>query len=451
MKSTVLVSALALVISHAACAKVSQDLANQLGNELTPLGGTLQANADGSIPAWQGGLSSPPENYRAGGHLIDPFASDAPLFTIDAASMAQHQEYLTEGQKALFKRYPNSYRMPIYPSRRTAYLPPQVTQKARQNALTSELVDSGNGVENFDAYYPFPIPENALEVLWNHFLRYRGGSLLRDHSQIITQTNGDFHEVKMSEEAVNPENLDGYDARDDANVMTYFRQVVTAPSRLTGNVLLVHETINQVKQPRNAWIYNAGQRRVRRAPQVAYDGPGTASSGLRTSDNFDMFTGAPDRYNWHLDGKVEKYIPYNSFKLAASDTRYEDLIQPGHLNPEYLRYEKHRVWKVVATLKEGMRHIYAKREFYFDEDTWQIAYVDQYDERGNLWRISEGYAVQYYYAHTPWLAGESVIDLIAGRYLVMGLHSESDQPVRFGQRASKADFTPAAIRRIGKR
>ena len=39
-----------------------------------------------------------------------------------------------------------------------------------------------------------------------------------------------------------------------------------------------------------AWIYNAGQRRVRRAPQVAYDGPGTAADGLRTSDNLTCST-----------------------------------------------------------------------------------------------------------------------------------------------------------------
>src|SRR5690606_31199989 len=111
-----------------------------------------------------------------------------------------------------------------------------------------------------------------------------------------------------------------------------------------GNVLLVHETIDQVAEPRKAWIYNAGQRRVRRAPQVSYDGPGTAADGQRTADQFDMFNGAPDRYEWKLVGKKEMYIPYNAYKLDEQGLPYDDIIKPNHMNPDLLRYELHRVW-----------------------------------------------------------------------------------------------------------
>ena len=47
-----------------------------------------------------------------------------------------------------------------------------------------------------------------------------------------------------------------------ANRILLFKQEVTAPARLAGGILLVHESMNQVKQPRDAWLYNPGQRRV---------------------------------------------------------------------------------------------------------------------------------------------------------------------------------------------
>lgn len=432
-------------------AMASQEEAALLGTTLTPLGAEMAANADGSIPAYTGGLQEPPPGFETGRHMVDPFATDQPLAIVTANNMSEHEAFLTDGQKALFKRYPETYRLNLFPTRRTAHVPEVIQEQARRNVARAKLVDNGNGVADYDQYYPFPVPANALEVLWNHFMRYRGGSIDREHSQIITQTNGSYHEVRLDEIAVYPDKVSDFDPETDANILVFFRQIITAPSRLTGSVLLVHDTVNQVEQGRNAWVYNAGQRRVRRAPQVAYDGPGTAADGLRTADNFDMFTGAPDRYDWELIGKEEIYIPYNNYKLAASDTRLDDVVQAGHINPDYLRFEKHRVWKVVASLKSGQRHIYAKRIFYFDEDTWQIAYIDQFDDRGQIWRISEGYHAQYYYADTPYLTGESVIDLLAGRYLTMGLISESDEPTVFGKTFSKTDFTPSAIRRLGVR
>ena len=145
---------------------------------------------------------------------------------------------------------------------------------------------------------------------------------------------------------------------------------MTAPARLAGGILLVHETLDQVKKPRDAWLYNPGQRRVRRAPQVAYDNPGTAADNMRTTDQLDMFNGAPDRYDWKLVGKREIYVPYNSYRLQDPKLKYKDIITPLHINPDHLRYELHRVWVVEATLQTGERHIYKKRVFYIDEDSW---------------------------------------------------------------------------------
>ena len=215
-------------------------------------------------------------------------------------------------------------------------------------------------------------------------------------------------------------------------------------------MLLVHETLNQVKEPRHAWVYNPGQRRVRRAPNIAYDNPGTAADGLRTSDDFDMYNGAPDRYNWKLVGKKEIYVPYNSYKLQSDKLQYDDILKVGHLNPEYTRYELHRVWEVEATLKPGASHIYAKRVFYLDEDSWQILVIDKYDNRGQIWRVSEGHAINYYNMPLLWTSLEVHHDLQSGRYLVLGLNNQ-ERAYDFNIKRSPADYTPASLRSAGTR
>jgi hypothetical protein len=191
---------------------------------------------------------------------------------------------------------------------------------------------------------------------------------------------------------------------------------------------------------------------VRLAPNIAYDGPGTASDCLRTADDLDMFNGSPDRYDWELVGKREMYIPYNSYDLRRGDLSYDDIVDEGHMNPDYLRYELHRVWVVDSRLKEGARHIYARRTFYLDEDTWQISLIDHYDGRGELWKMKEGHFIMHYQVHVPWLAAESLHDLVSGRYVVIGLdNEESGYQYDFDYEGSFRDFTPSALRRAGRR
>lgn len=432
-------------------AAVSADQAAQLGTTLTPFGAEKAGNAAGTIPEWTGGLAVDAAQIDARGFLGNPYADEKPLFTITAQNMDQYKENLTPGQQALMKRYPDTYRMPIYKTHRSATMPDEVIEAAKENALKTKMVQGGNGLENFRVANAFPIPQNGLEVIWNHITRYRGGSVKRIVTQATPQTNGSYSLVYFDDEFVFPTKLKDYDASKPSNVLFYFKQKVTAPSRLAGNVLLVHETLDQIKEPRMAWLYNAGQRRVRRAPQVSYDGPGTAADGLRTSDNLDMFNGAPDRYDWQLHGKKEIYIPYNSFGLDSPELKYSDIIQAGHINQDLSRYELHRVWHVTATLKDGERHIYAKRDFYIDEDTWQAAEIDHYDGRGNLWRVAEAHAVYYYNKLVPWYTIETLYDLQSGRYLALGMKNEEKQAYEFGFEATTGDFTPAALRQSGVR
>ncbi|MBB2494639.1 DUF1329 domain-containing protein [Aquipseudomonas ullengensis] len=444
--------ALALsLLATSVMAAVSADQVAKLGTSLTPLGAEKAGNADGSIPEWTGGLPTNAGAADAAGFLADPFAGEKPLFTITAQNVDQYKDKLTPGQLAMFKRYPDTYKMPVYTTHRSATVPQNVQDDTKFNAANTKLVQGGNGLENFKTANPFPIPQNGLEAVWNQITRYRGGSVRRLVTQATPQANGSFSLVYFQDEFTFPANLTDYDPSKPSNILFYFKQRVTAPSRLAGNVLLVHETLDQVKEPRLAWLYNAGQRRVRRAPQVSYDGPGTASDGLRTSDNLDMYNGAPDRYDWKLEGKQELYIPYNSYALDSPKLKYAEIIKAGHINQDLTRYELHRVWHVVGTLKAGERHIYAKRDMYIDEDTWQAAIIDHYDGRGALWRVAEAHAQYYYDKQVPWYTVETLYDIVSGRYLSMGLKNEEKRAYEFGFKASSSDYTPAALRQAGVR
>ncbi len=437
------------LFAQGAFAEITQEQAASLGgDEFTPIGAERAGNAAGTIPAWTGGLTDLPAGYVEGEPLVNPFPNEQPLFTITAQNYEQYQENLSPGQIAVLKRYPNTFRMPVYKTHRTALYPEHLYDDFKNDALTATTTDGGNGLANVDSYLPFPFPKTGIEVIWNHVLRFRGGSVRRTYTQIPMQANGAFSPVVFDDQLTFANYMDNA----PENRLFYYKQSIKAPARLEGNVLLVHENINQVVEPRAAWVYNAGQRRVRRAPDVAYDGPGTASDGLRTADDLDLYNGAPDRYDWKLLGKKELYIPYNAFKLRDKTLKYKDILLAGHMNPAYLRYELHRVWVVEATLKEGARHIYARRTFYIDEDTWQISVADLYDGRGEMWRVKEAHNVLHYQVQVPWYAAEVSYDLISGRYLPIGLDNEiKGYQYNWDYKVSEREYTPAALRRTGVR
>jgi len=444
--------ALVLLAGNSMAAVSPQDAA-RLGASLTPLGAEKAGNAAGSIPAWTGGITQAPAGYQGSGkHHVDPFAGDKPLFTITRANLAQYRNQLTPGQVALFETYPDSFQMPVYPSRRSGSAPQWVYDNTARNAVSAKLLDGGNGFADAYGGIPFPIPQNGVEALWNHIARYRGTYVVRRASEVAVQRNGSYSLVTSQQEAL----FKFYDPKgsyaDLNNILFYYLSFTRSPARLAGGAVLVHETLDQVKEPRQAWGYNAGQRRVRRAPNLAYDTPISAADGLRTADDTDMFNGAPDRYDWKLLGKREIYIPYNSYKLTSPEVKYKDLLQVGHLNPAYTRYELHRVWVVEGTLKTGARHIYSKRTLYLDEDSWQAAVVDQYDGRGELWRVSMAYLKNYYELPTTWSALDVFHDLQARRYHVQNLDNEEANTIDFSQpTADDGYFTPAALRRRGTR
>ena len=453
MKTTILrlaaaVLAWAFAVASAAAA-ISAEEAARLGRDLTPLGGERAGSADGAIPSWEGGILAPPPGYEPGDHHPDPYAKDKPLFVITDANLEKYKDRVSAGHRRMLELYP-TFRMPIYPTRRSASAPKRIYDATRRVAVTAKLAAGGNGVTGAVIGIPFPIPKSGAEVIWNHLLRYRGEAALRVIGQAAVTRGGDYTLVKLRDAYIARYSLPDMTEEKLDNRMILFRQRVTAPARLAGSILLAYETMNQVAEPRHAWVYNPGQRRVRRAPNVAYDNPGTASDGLRTSDQFDMFNGALDRYDWRLLGKREMYVPYNSYRLHSDKITFADVLTPLHLNPKHLRYELHRVWVVEAALKEGARHIYKRRRFYVDEDSWNILLADIYDNRDQLWRVSEGHLINYYEKSITTPTVEAHIDVQAGRYLALGLKNEFPM-IDFSPGLTPRDFTPAALRRQGRR
>lgn len=446
----ILTSCLLVFVPFAALAEATAEEIARLGADLTPLGGEKAGNSDGTIPPWDGGLTTPPAGYQEGDYYVDPFAGETPLFTITAGNMDQYADKLTEGHKALLKTYGDTYKMHVYPTHRTAAAPQYIYDATRKVAATAKLTPDGNGVTGAVIGTPFPIPDNGLEAIWNHLLRWRTKYAAREIVQAAPTRSGDYTEVKFSEQFNVQYHHENMTEGELNNIILFFKQEVLAPARLAGGILLVHETLNQRKENRKAWLYNPGQRRVRRAPNVAFDNPGTAADNMRTNDQLDMFNGSPERYNWELVGKKEIYVPYNNYRIQDPSLKNSDILKPLHINQDHVRYELHRVWIVDATVKEGSRHIYKRRTFYIDEDSWQVLAVDQYDNRDELWRVSEGLAMNYYNVPNLWTSLEVHTDLQAGRYLAFGLVNETS-PYNFNVNFTDVDFTPSALRRAGRR
>jgi hypothetical protein len=444
LRLTLLGTLISLASTQVLAALTAEEIA-RLGTDLTPVGAQKAGNASGTIPAWTGGLNAAPAGFNPGQDYIDPYASEKPLYTVTAANMTQYKDQLTPGYQAMLQKYP-TFKMMVYPSHRSAALPPAEYAEIRKEAATVSIAANGNGMLNYEKTpVPFPIPKTGLEAIYNHMVRYRAGGYHYYPTEMVVQANGKFTPVRREVTAVMASAM----GNPEPNRLYYYLGKVTSPESVAGSQNLVHEPIDQTSETRLAWTYNPGQRRVLRAPEISYDSPVTTSEGLRTNDMMDMFNGAPDRYEWKLKGKQDMLVPYNTYKLASHALKYSDIIQPDHLNQDLIRYEPHRVWVVEATLKPGQRHLYAKRVFYIDEDTWAILAADLYDGRGELWRVQEAHSLQRYDVLSAIHISDVAYDLQARRYIVSGLENE-EKRAQFGVHAELKDFSTAALRRSGR-
>ena len=425
-------------------AAVPPGQAERLGRDLTPLGAERAGNAEGTIPAWTGGITKPPAGYQPGAHHIDPYAADQPLLIIDKNNLNNHRDKLPEGMQRLLTLYP-TYGVRVYPTRRSAAVPERLYTATRQNATRAKLISGGNGIEGAAAGVPFPIPQDGLEVIWNHITRYRGEQLRMITNQAAVLANGSYNLLKLDREIYFVYNREGMTPGELDNTLYHYKYKITAPAKLAGSALVVQDSLDQVLATRKAWRFNRGERRVRRLPSLAYDSLQPDTNGMATADMVDVYNGAPDRYEWKLLGKREMIVPYNSYKVHQQGIPYEEVLGDKTVNSSLLRYELHRVWVVEASLRIGFKHPYAKRRFYIDEDSWQILSVDLYDDSGELIGMQEAHPINYYEVPVFVSTLETVYDLKGGRYFVDGL--DNNEPAYdFGVRLTPRDFSAQALR-----
>ena len=436
--------ALALAATQAQ-AKVDAAQAERLGRDLTPLGAEQAANADGSIPAWAGGVT-PPAGYQPGMHHPDPYAQDRELYRVDASNLAQYQDQLPAGLADLLTCHAD-YHLRVFPSRRSASVPERIYRATRENATRAELIANGNGIRGAAAGIPFPIPQEGMEVIWNHILHYKGEQNHFINNQAVV-INGNSNLIKRDRAIYYVYNREGMTTAELDNTLLYYKYVVTAPAKLAGTALVIQDPLDQVLTTRRAWRYSPDSRRVRRLPLLAYDSVQPDTSDLATADVVDSFNGAPDRYDWTLVGKQEMLVPYNSYAVHQKGIPYDQIVLPRTLNPELLRYELHRVWVVDAALRTGYNHPYAARRFYIDEDSWQILAVDLRDKNGELIGLQESHPISYYEVPMFGSTLETLYHLQDNNYFVDGL--DNNEPMyNFDANLTPRDFSPQALRRAG--
>ncbi|MGV8997184.1 MAG: DUF1329 domain-containing protein [Parvibaculaceae bacterium] len=436
-----------------ALAQVPEAQVARLGGDLTPVGAEKAGNADGSIPEWTGGLTTVPANvtYKSDGHYPDPFAADPILQTITKANAGASDALLTPGQKAMLAAY-SDYKLNVYQSRRSCAYPQNVYDATKRNAMSAKLGGGGDSLSDVLMGVPFAIPNDAYEIVWNHNLRYRGYKLERTFASAAPTRSGSFTPIIVKDEAIfdyaSPTTRSFSDLQ---NVSLRYIQQTLSPARRSGQLLLVHETMDPKVDERRSWQYTTGNTnsapRVQRTSAVAYDNPQIYSDAMSTADSFDVFSGPLDHYNWSVLGKEERLIAYNSYKLSSNTLKYTDVVKAGHLNQDLVRYEKHRVWAVEAKLKPTERHVYSRRVAYFDEDGGNMVGGELYDARGGLWRVQEAQIIQYYDVPTCFNASDVVYDLVEGRYVVQNLKNE-EVGINFkADELSDGMFVPEELRR----
>jgi len=414
--------ALALASAAGAQAAVTADEAKALGTTLTAIGAERAGNKDGTIPEYKGGLTTPPAGFKAGdGIRPNPFANEKPRLQIDAKNMAQHADKLTEGTKAMLQKYP-TFRVDVYPTQRTVAFPKFVTDNTLKNATKAKTANNGLSIEGAHAGFPFPMPKDGYEAMWNHLVRFNGQAYESKYRNLTVDANG---RPALATEGNSVQEYPFWDnSKTSADTYWRIRLIYTGPARRAGEGLLIVDPLDVGTKDRRAWSYLPGQRRVKVAPDFSHDTPNPGTAGSNTFDDVFLFNGSMDRFAFKLVGKKEMYLPYNAYN-AVYGARQDDLLKPNHLNPDLVRWELRRVWVVEATLKEGKRHIYSKRVFYLDEDSWAALASDQYDARGQLYRVGLAYMAPSYDLPAPYSDMFSHYDLVARNYHLTGFIAET--------------------------
>lgn len=451
--AAVCVIALVSSFSSPAWAKVSAEEAAKLGGELTCLGAEKAGNADGSIPEYSGKwLGKPPHVQYAGtgSPYTDPYADEKPLFVITASNMEQYAEKLTEGQKALLQKYPDTFNMPVYSTHRDWNFPQWVCDVSKENAVKAELIDDGLGINATSGGSPFPIPKSGLELVWNTVVPFTSPREIGTFDTAVVNPSGGISWAREFHKIVITKNDDKKRTNTSTGSSAWSYGEKLLPQRDKGTLTYARVPYNYKTDFLDVWQYSPGTRRVRQLPNFGFDQPGPG--GYVTLDEGQVFNGSPERYNWKLIGKREAYTPYNSYRLLDPKIEYADLLKnKGHINPDYTRFELRRVWVVEGELKSGYRHLYPKRIIYMDEDTWLPVMGDNFDARGQFWRTVMNHSIYAYDAQAMWPHVAVYHDLISGTYIADRLTNQQKPVILIDDGSLKEDqFSPDMLRGAGR-
>ncbi len=405
------------VLAAPACAAVSAQEAAALHGALTPVGAERAGNADGSIPPWTGGITAGPPAYTEGAPRADLFPGERPLFSITAANAPHYAGRLPEGATALFRAMPD-FRMDIYPSHRTAALPQPVYDNIFANATRARAAPEGiaYGVAGAVGGVPFPIPRDGMEVVWNHLLAFWGVGREAHVSTYVGAADGTVDLTASYSEITDfPYYFPGATAETFGGYYFKTRRVQDAPASHADEAYIAWQPIDTARDRYVAWRILPGEHRVRKAPSLSYDTPDADAEGIEALDEYYLFFGGPDRYDFKLLGKREMYVPYNNNRMYLQPARAA--IGPRHEVPGQIRYELHRVWVVDGTLARGKHHVVPHRRLYIDEDTWLVLYSDSWDEDGRLWKF--GHGTVYVLPELPAVitGTQFIYDLVLGGYV----------------------------------
>ncbi|RJG03088.1 DUF1329 domain-containing protein [Noviherbaspirillum sedimenti] len=421
-----------LAASSASFAVGTSEEAQKLGTELTCWG--APKGASGNIPAWTGSPKAPAGFVPGSGIYPNPFASDKPLFSITAANLAQYADKLGAVQKELLKRYPD-YRIDVYPTRRTYDEPKELCDAARKNVLNAKTTPDGLELSGAFGALPFPFPKTGYEVMWNHLMPWRGSAVRSTTDSLYVDRAGrQVHTAKYLMQLIFPYYMPGKDAAwFEKEAESYYYMAlgrIVAPASINGEGFVSKYSTKPMTAGDKRWGYQPGQRRVRITPDANYDFPVASAANSMVTDDLQVFYGPMDRFAFKLIGKKEMYIPYNNYDLMIVDK--DKLLGKNFLNPDFTRFELRRVWVVEATLKEGYRHIYSKRVFYFEEDNPAVGFSDQYDMSGKLFRSVTAPVIQVYDQNFPFSTAYFSYDLSGGVYHISRLGTDgkilSDKP-----------------------
>lgn len=437
----------AMQMAHA---QLSQAEAAKLGKELTCVG--AEKAAGDMVAEWSGKWLGAPSgvNHSGGEPYPDPYANEKPLFVVDANNMGKYQKYLTPGLQAMLKKYPKTFKIPVYPSHRDFRYPDWMCERAKQNALVAQVGDGGLSLKAVRGSAPFPIPKTGAELQMN--LNYPARTSENAvYDQAVIYNNGKIAWGQMGYKILNLHSQENIDPSTDGTFFGYANVTMLKPPRSNGEDIISQESYDMKNKPRQAWMYNPGTRRVRQLPEFGFDMPNGAGA-FRTVDDDRIFNGSPERYNWKILGKKELIVPYNAYKIDSDKLKYKDMLTKNHINPDVMRYEIHRMWVLEATLKDNYRHKYAKRVIYLDEDSWAALLAENYDSRGQLWRVNMINTKYLYDAKVFFTRLALYHDLVSGAYMADRMINEADKKPKYGEKAGlkPSQFTPQALRSKGR-